>query len=1409
MGENQIQKTGDTGSIESLDIPRAESAGADDAPIFNDILHKMFPPTPIPSASAQGFGRLLTLPFRDPAGVSKGMIELPEAFAKALTNDASGMVDAVSPIRSVQRATDIANNNPNASLWQKVKMNLTGGANDFAQHIPMVGPSVTQAEQAYQNDPDVRQGASPGQKVNAALSAGAGGVQHLLTDEVANLASGYTEDGKPLSGEDLVNNVASLVGKAGLLRSAIPASSGAIMDVLEGTPKTQRGLPRTQGEIDSANNVEGLQAARINQQRREQAQAGTDITSGQLPIPLDERGQAEVLDLAPRVANATKIYSSDVARATETSALLSDNGRIPIEVNTPQKPSAISAGLAAPNLGDWTGKPTAEVDKLTSALPQNEAPPGGESFNDWRDRSIPAMKSIVDEAEANPGSTPIGVTHSRNLQMFQAWLDKGGPPDFSTITPEDLDKQTTSGPASLVRVFRTPEGFLQMVEVDDASAGGAHFVRHGETAYDAPMKGEGPDSTVSDPDRPILPRDQWATTAAAMPPELTEPFREKNSLNADTLSEINRRTLLDTATRKALIDRVTTGDVDQVHEAAIDLLSDPQAWGRVTQGMFDARGAGSTDMQETMLHLMDNTARHSGQTLNSWSETLQQLYDEAFPETQRGTLDERLKAQDLRNDLMKLKRYSENGPISGWNTLGGIYNKAMGLWKGFVVGPMKTAFGIAIPQLGLLGVDFLDAIITDTVNAFKGQSAKLVQGSDVAKLPAFNETASLLMSVASRFGFDRMLDLFNTDENSTMRRSAVDKSIEAVPAVKAALSQGLLFDMDSSLLGHTLSNTMQAAREAKTMAQFEANMRRVGAQIGKPQDMSAPLPGGPFVEGAYNTAHMTSDFVNTFNRFQETEFRKIAYQGRLRANLGAIDPAKLTDPGLYNPETRVSTVPKYGPELTDYLTKPRINSEGEAIPIDPAIREAITDAQDHALRQTFAKTPDGGLIGALYKVLRPMSPWALTFPRSVLNNVMWQIHHSPTWLAEAFKPEFRDAFYNVGDNQLDSTAARDASRQMGQAMSGLVLLNGALHLVQGGEWADRSDPKNKSWRVGAKPWLMVNGDTDEHGNMLPLDISSYQPFSNIMDLVSIGMAKLHGGENHAKVSEMIEHYLNTRQGSANVFNVDDIVRNLDSKDPDVWQNAIMGAIGEWVGGWGRLQSGVKEDVAATRQLLGGVGPAKDALMAGQGVGAATSQLLNAGAPAAAYPRPSQTAEGWSAPVFSNFAPDSLKPQVDVYRNQNPSLEEKPLQGLMRVERRPMTPLEEAFTRAGMDPYAVTKHYHDPTAEYLARDATAKLLADPNLKIGDQTLQEFAKSLANNRNPRINQMYLSEIMKTVHTAADARAKQRDANDNHGIPIHFQKEPGSISKQFGLGDSEASELWRQVLIQKSKEKSTTPQ
>lgn len=136
--------------------------------------------------------------------------------------------------------------------------------------------------------------------------------------------------------------------------------------------------------------------------------------------PLTDQGRADAEAAGQALAKVNdttpfdRIVSSDLDRAHETANIISKATGVPVTVDPNLRPW---------NVGDLAGKPIVEVKQqmLDLVAHPDEPAPGGESFNQFLARYVPAIQAI----HADPRRT-IVVAHTRNAMVLHGLASTGG-----------------------------------------------------------------------------------------------------------------------------------------------------------------------------------------------------------------------------------------------------------------------------------------------------------------------------------------------------------------------------------------------------------------------------------------------------------------------------------------------------------------------------------------------------------------------------------------------------------------------------------------------------------------------------------------------------------------------------------------------------------------------------------------------------------------------------------------------------------------------------------------------------------------------------------------------------------------------------------------------------------------------
>jgi alpha-ribazole phosphatase len=167
---------------------------------------------------------------------------------------------------------------------------------------------------------------------------------------------------------------------------------------------------------------------------------------GQADVPLDETGlwQAELLGRRLAGESLAAIYTSDLQRANQTASAIAGHHTCPL---------ILDVRLREMDFGVWQGLTYAEIQQTDrknleawEADRLKNAPPGGETLNQFGERIEAAYRSIV---QAHSEETTLLVTHGGVLKVLLC-LVLGLPPERYW--------QIQLSTASLSEIWVYPEG---------------------------------------------------------------------------------------------------------------------------------------------------------------------------------------------------------------------------------------------------------------------------------------------------------------------------------------------------------------------------------------------------------------------------------------------------------------------------------------------------------------------------------------------------------------------------------------------------------------------------------------------------------------------------------------------------------------------------------------------------------------------------------------------------------------------------------------------------------------------------------------------------------------------------------------------------------------------------------------
>lgn len=158
------------------------------------------------------------------------------------------------------------------------------------------------------------------------------------------------------------------------------------------------------------------------------------LMAGWTDVPLSSRGRLEIERLKKYLSRGPRfdaIYSSPLSRASETACLLAVAGLGPLR---------LCPALKEINCGQLDGLPVGEVQgRFPDLWRENCAQeredfrwPGGESYREFRDRCIAAVRSI---AAAHPSGRAVIVTHAGVISQILGFLSGVSPARWGLFRP--------------------------------------------------------------------------------------------------------------------------------------------------------------------------------------------------------------------------------------------------------------------------------------------------------------------------------------------------------------------------------------------------------------------------------------------------------------------------------------------------------------------------------------------------------------------------------------------------------------------------------------------------------------------------------------------------------------------------------------------------------------------------------------------------------------------------------------------------------------------------------------------------------------------------------------------------------------------------------------------------------------
>lgn len=145
--------------------------------------------------------------------------------------------------------------------------------------------------------------------------------------------------------------------------------------------------------------------------------------------------EAGIKDLKDK--NIELIITSDLRRARQSADMIGKELGVKVQGDS---------ALRSWNIGKYAGTDPEDSEPILEDYaenrPEEEIPPNGESFNQYKDRILNAIQSISEEHE---GENIAIVTHSHGIRIYNAWEKAGKPKDFSIDMKEYAKKSLKPG----------------------------------------------------------------------------------------------------------------------------------------------------------------------------------------------------------------------------------------------------------------------------------------------------------------------------------------------------------------------------------------------------------------------------------------------------------------------------------------------------------------------------------------------------------------------------------------------------------------------------------------------------------------------------------------------------------------------------------------------------------------------------------------------------------------------------------------------------------------------------------------------------------------------------------------------------------------------------------------------------
>jgi len=893
----------------------------------------------------------------------------------------------------------------------------------------------------------------------------------------------------------------------------------------------------------------------------EQVRADTTTPTGPVErnradaTPLSDDGRVQVSqvgrDLAVQAEKAGKggaapvfdrVISSRIDRAKETANAVVDHVGGAVETN--------------PDLDPWVhgmeGVPTAdsqaEINRLMTINP-DEVPTHGspylerpaESYNSYKNRFLPELRDLMDAHETPTAKGGIDrsliVGHGSDLRTIEAWGKNGFGGDL-TVDPEAL-KATPEQPGGMLHMYQEKPGVWQVEpwdpKTDTPLEKGIYLLRHGDT----PWSGEAPpvdpvakENFSKPPASPVfsnVPSDPVTGESAADKFDLTQRLKasltlpEQASIYNDMLnSKSGMQALLDWSKARARAKDPDTRLVSQVvhdwiadghlsedvtnrlastyelpPDASIKTISD--MFGqmiRMDQGMKDEQAAAflrklpPEQARAAASAALKSTTSGAGTALSMLSDIVQDhlaAHLKAESEGVPGAAENALALQRIRNAMQGNTPYTLMDKMLQWFKMG-------------VIMPPSTQLKIARSSILGNGLnEFFSNIVSGTVESAMGNRMRAMGEGDPSTMNmprAFGDLAALIGSVvmhAQRVG-SVLKNSIPGVTDSPIEPTPLERFLDSAPLRKLDFNRGVDLDVG----GEMLKNKM-IAKDSPNAQKVMSGMDHI------------------------------MNYATAGHRFTSWFTRNLFAQARLQSNLEAL-----------------GTTP-------EALMK-KLNEDPKGL--SDVEKSAVDDAFAHGFKQNMNYVPSVGFvknvldvyksINKLPVVGKPLAAMTNLFPRFWMNNLRWQVEHSPAGLVNLFSKDFRDQLAQGG------LPGRQAARMIGNATTGLLRMNAALALHDTG-------------LVGPKYYQVQVGEDKTSGEKTFYDIRGDIPMKKAMFVTALLKTQAEGRPMNLTPNEFLDGLFDMQTSDVPLTLFDELSKEATNpSDEDSFRKRAEGILGKFI-----------------------------------------------------------------------------------------------------------------------------------------------------------------------------------------------------------------------------------------------------